>query len=186
MTLSLPRFRRLAYVSQVGPVLTFLSVFLMSTFIHGQVPPANEDESLVVMGQLPDPLAGRDGHLITDRTAWPKQREYLLELIGENEYGFAPSQPAKVAWKVVEQGWMFDGKTKRTQIVVTLSTEASELNIDFVLFSPTQLKTAKGCFLGLNFQGNHTVDKDPALRIPNSWVANSKETGITDNHATAQ
>ena len=71
-------------------------------------------------------------------------------------------------------------------MVVTLSTEASELNIDFVLFSPAQVKTAKGCFLGLNFQGNHTVDKDPALRIPTSWVANSKETGITDHRATAQ
>lgn len=186
MTYSLPRFRRLESVSQVGPVLTFLSVFLMSTFIHGQVPPANEDESLVVMGQLPDPLAGRDGQLIADPTAWPKQREYLLQLIGENEYGFAPTRSAKVSWTVVEQGWMFDGKTKRTQMVVTLSTEASELSIDFVLFSPAKLKTAKGCFLGLNFQGNHTVDKDPSLRIPSSWVANSKETGITDHRATAQ
>ena len=156
----------------------------MSTSIQGQIPPANEDESRVVMGDLPDPLIGPDGSTISDAKGWPKQHEYLVKLIGEHEYGFAPTQTARVAWEVVEQGLMFDGKTKRTQMVVNLATESGELKIDFVVFTPTQLKKSNGCFLGLNFQGNHTVDKDLSLRVPTSWVANSTETGIADHRAT--
>jgi hypothetical protein len=149
--------------------------------VLGQLPAANEVESLVDMGQLPDPLLGPDGKRISDPTLWPKQQAYLLGLIGENEYGFAPSEPCKLRWEIVEQGSMFRGKTQRTQIVVHLSTDSSKLDIDLAIFAPTESTHAKGCFLGLNFQGNHTVDSDPSLRMPSTWVENDANLGITDN-----
>lgn len=178
------RFPALPPNDSIACFLVLIMTFSTSPNLIGQIPSANQDESLVVMGELPDPLMGPDGMKVSDANAWEGQRQYLLKLLAENEYGFAPTQPAKVAWEVVEQGSMHQGKTNRTQFVVTFTTESGEHQVDLVLFSPANIKMAKGCFLGLNFQGNHTVDKDTSLRLPSSWVANSKETGIADNRAT--
>ena len=65
-----------------------MSACLMTTPLtaEGQVPKANQDEALVTMSPLPDPLVGVDGTRITDAKQWPAQRERLLKLIGENEF----------------------------------------------------------------------------------------------------
>ncbi len=151
-----------------------------------QVPKANEDESLVVMSPLPDPLLRVDGTRITDAKDWPAQRARWMQLIAENEYGISPSEPAAVTWVLVEEGLMNNDKTKRQQFVVQLKTTAGSIDIDYVLFSPNQLGKVKGTFLGLNFQGNHTIDPSPALRLPKGWVANDVKTGITGNRATEE
>ena len=41
-------------------------------------------------------------------------------------------------------------------------------------------------FLGLNFDGNHTVYPDSAIYLPDEWVGNEKEFGMTNNRATAR
>ena len=167
-------------------LLSFLMLFaaLNQGTAMSQSPKANEDESLVVMSPLPDPLVRVDGTRITDAKDWPTQRARWLQLIAEHEYGIAPTEKAAVTWELVEQGLMNNDKTKRQQFVVHLKTDAATLDIDFVLFTPNQPGKVKGTFLGLNFQGNHTIDSSPALRLPKSWVANDAKTGVTENHAT--
>ena len=164
----------------------FISACFMITLLtaQGQVPKANQDEALVTMSPLPDPLVGVDGTRITDAKQWPAQRERLLKLIGENEYGFQPDGKAVVTWDIVEQGSMYGGTTNRTQFVVHLKTGAASMDIDLVLFAPNKPGKSKGCFLGLNFQGNHTVDADTAIRLPKGWMANDTKTGVTDHVAT--
>ena len=152
--------------------------------VWSQVPKANEDESLVVMSALPDPLLRADGTRVLDAKDWPAQRARWMQLIGEHEYGMAPTEKAGVTWELVEQGLMNNDKTKRQQFVVHLTTSAASIDIDFVLFSPNQLDKVKGTFLGLNFQGNHTIDSSSGLRLPKGWVANDTKTGIADNRAT--
>lgn len=155
---------------------------LPTQFAACQVPKANEDEALVVMSPLPDPLLRSDGNRITDAKNWPAQREYWMKLIAEHEYGVAPTDKAMVTWELVEEGLMNQNKTKRQQFVVHLKTDAASLDIDFALFTPLAGK-ARGTFLGLNFQGNHTVDAAPELRLPKGWVANDTKAGIADNRA---
>ena len=162
-------------------------LFTTSTTTHiamSQVPKANEDESLVVMSPLPDPLVRSDGTRISDPKDWPSQRAYWMKLIAEHEYGVAPMDVAKVTWELVEEGMMNNQKTKRRQFIVHLKTDAASIDIDFALFTPASGKI-KGTFLGLNFQGNHTVDSAPELKLPKGWVANDAKVGITDNRATA-
>jgi len=79
---------------------------------------------------------------------------------------------------------MNNDKTKRQQFVVHLKTDAASVDIDLVLFTPNQPGKAKGTFLGLNFQGNHTIDASTALRISKSWVANDPKIGVTENRAS--
>lgn len=149
-----------------------------------QVPKANEDESLVVMSPLPDPLVRADGSLISNPKEWPAQRARWMQVIAENEYGIAPTEKADLKWELVEEGLMNNDKTKRQQFVVHLKTDSASVDIDLVLFTPNEPGKAKGTFLGLNFQGNHTIDASPALRIPKGWVANDPKIGITDNRAS--
>ncbi len=165
--------------------LSFASLLaaLMIPSVNGQVPKANEDESLVVMTALPDPLMRLDGSRITDAKNWPEQRGHWMKLIGDHQYGHAPVDPAKVTWELVEEGLMNGNKTKRQQFVVHLKTDAAVLDIDFALFTPVATKP-KGTFLGLNFQGNHTVDSAPELRLPKGWVPNDAKAGISNNRAT--
>ena len=149
-----------------------------------QVPKANEDESLVVMSRLPDPLVRADGSLISSPKDWPAQRSRWMQLIAGHEYGVAPSEKADLKWELVEEGLMNNDKTKRQQFVVHLKTDAASVDIDLVLFTPNQPGKAKGTFLGLNFQGNHTIDTSSSLRIPKSWVSNDPKTGVTENRAS--
>ena len=163
------------------------SLFVFSS-IQGsamsQVPKANEDESLVVMSPLPDPLARADGSIITDAKDWPEQRARWMKLIAEHEYGFAPSEKADVQWELVEEGLMNENKTKRQQFVVHIKTQAASIDVDLAFFTPNKSGKPKGTFLGLNFQGNHTVDSAPELRIPKGWVGNDAKIGVTENRAS--
>ena len=177
------RARRPFYGLNVCTLGLLACVITNQESVVGQVPKANQDEALVNLGPLPDPLVGPDGKKITDPKQWPQQREHLLKLIAEHEYGFQPNEKAEVTWDIVEQGMMFDGKTKRSQIVVHLKTAAASMDVDLAVFAPNQPGKAKGCFLGLNFQGNHSLAVEPALRIPKSWVANDTKSGVTDNRA---
>jgi hypothetical protein len=163
--------------------LSAASSFTNCQFMIAQVPPANQDEALVSMGDLPNPLTAPNGTLIADASQWPAQRAHLLKIIAEQEYGVQPSEKADVTWDVVEQGLMLGGKTKRTQLIVHLKTAAASMDIDLAIFAPNQPGKVKGCFLGLNFQGNHSVDADPAMRLPKSWMANDAKTGVTNNQA---
>ena len=149
-----------------------------------QVPKANEDESLVVMSPLPDPLVRPDGSVISSPKDWPAQRARWMQLIADNEYGVAPSEKVDLKWELVEEGLMNIDKTKRQQFVVHLKTDAASVDIDLVLFTPNKPGKAKGTFLGLNFQGNHTIDASTSLRIPKGWVANDPKTGVTENRAS--
>lgn len=166
-------------------LISFLTLLtLMHANAIGQVPKANEDESLVVMSPLPDPLVRVDGSTISNAKDWPDQRARWMHLIAEHEYGVAPLEKANTKWELVEEGLMNNDKTKRQQFVVHLTTDAAAIDIDFVLFSPNQPGKSKGTFLGLNFQGNHTIDSSPLLRLPKSWVSNDAKVGITNNRAT--
>jgi len=176
--MSFPTYHRL--------LLLALAAYMNATaaFVTAQAPEANQDESLVAMSPLPDPLLRSDGTKITDPSQWPNQRSRLVQLLADHEYGNAPPGKIQVSWDMVEHGLMHQDKTKRQQFVVHLTTEVASLDIDLVLFTPNQASNAKGAFLSLNFQGNHTVDGDPALRMPKGWVANDTKTGVQENRAS--
>ncbi|XZE45735.1 acetylxylan esterase [Pirellulaceae bacterium SH467] len=144
----------------------------------------NYDEAKIDVGVLPNPMVLPSGAKAT-RENWESHREALVKLLAEHQFGFAPSGAVELKSEVVEESTMHDGKTLRRQIVVTLKTPSAEHAVDLAIFLPKG-KKVKGTFLGLNFQGNHSIDGDPALRIPKSWIANNKDTGVTNNQANEQ
>lgn len=142
---------------------------------------ANYDESLVQMGELPALLKSNEGHRI-ESEEWPEHRKNLVNILAENQFGFAPQKSCSLTFEKVESGLMNEGETIREQYVVRLKTEHAELAMDLAVFLPAK-KTKVGGFLGLNFQGNHAVDPDPSLRIPSSWMRENAKTGVVNNKA---
>ena len=52
-----------------------------------------------------------------------------------------------------------------------------------LIFLPREPKGPVPLFLGLNFNGNHTIHPDPQITITDSWVRNNRDLGITNNTA---
>lgn len=134
---------------------------------------ANYDEDKVGPVQLPP--------LLDHGQTWETRRKVLLKLFSDQMFGHAPTAKAKMEWKVVESGHAFDGKARRQQFRVTLSTAAGELPIDLLLYSPVSSNKPGLTFLGLNFRGNHAEVSDTAVLLPSSWVPASKD-GTSENN----
>ena len=118
------------------------------------------------------------------KQAWQSRREELIQLFSDQMFGYAPKQKAKLSWTTVESGDAFNGAAKRQQFRVVITTDAGELPIDLLLYSPAS-KSRCTTFLGLNFRGNHAETSDPAVRLPSSWVPDSKE-GASENHRATE
>ncbi len=166
-------------------------LFMMASTLNAQstdVRPAMHDEAAVPKFELPSVLAGPDGKQITSKEAWPKHREYLLGIFARSEYGVLPTDPVNVAIELVDES-PYRGSDKgeiairKQQYVVTLSRNGKSVKIDLLVVLPESPKADTPCFVGLNFQGNHTTTDDPDIRIPSTWF-NNRDPGVTDNHAT--
>ena len=154
----------------------------MSDSARAQRKDVNYDEAKIDIGVLPDPLLSKTNNRITAKD-WETHRLELIRTMSEHQFGFAPTEKAALSWKIVEEGLMNEGLTKRQQIVVQLKTSSASIDIDLIVCSPVN-KQQCGAFLGLNFQGNHSIDDDKAIRIPTSWMRNNPEAGVTDNRAS--
>ena len=76
-----------------------------------------------------------------------------------------------------------DGKASRRQVAVHLGKGEKALAVNLLLYLPKKSNGSVPGFLTINFMGNHTVNPDPAIRIPTSWVRNGN--GVRNNKATA-
>ena len=76
------------------------------------------------------------------------------------------------------------GIATRKQVSIVFGETDDAPKMDLLIYLPNERTSAAPVFLGLNFDGNHTVHKDPAIQLPESWVRNDETLGITDHRAT--
>ncbi len=145
----------------------------------------NYDESAVPEYTLPDPLVDADGDRIRYRRQWSDRREELLELFAVKMYGKSPDPLPGMHFRI--RGMdpdALDGKALRKQVRVYFSDDPEGPSMDLLLYLPARRSGRVPVFLGLNFYGNQTVHSDPGIALPEGWVANNEEFGITQNRAT--
>ncbi|GAB4157764.1 MAG: acetylxylan esterase [Roseiflexaceae bacterium] len=140
-----------------------------------------DDEALVPAYTLPDPLRHGE-HLISDPADWPAQRQHLLDLFAAEMFGRTPSTQLPLTVTEARAERILAGAATRQQVMITVGTAAAQINMHTLLYCPTQVHPCL-IFLGLNFDGNHTVDPDPAITLPSQWVANNPQHGIHDHRA---
>lgn len=122
---------------------------------------------------LPDPLVMFNGDKVTTPEQWTKQRRPELKALFQHYmYGYLPAAPEKITSTVeVEDTKYFGGKATKKQVSIKYHPDAPAINL--LLIVPNQRTQPAAVFVGINFCGNHTVVKDPAIPLPTTWIYKS-------------
>ncbi len=162
-------------------VLTVALSLLGAATVHAEFP---EVSKLPSRPELPDPLEMFDGGRVTSKEQWiEKRRPELKSLFQYYMYGFMPPAPDKVESTVErEDAKAFDGKATLKEIAISFGPPDTP-KIHLLLVVPNDRKGPAPVFVGMNFNGNHTLLKDPAVRLPTAWMP-SGAPGVKDNRAT--
>lgn len=162
-----------------------LSLAAIASLTGVSLPPfqPNYDESRVPAYDLPDPLITADGQRITSSKAWlDKRRPELVKLFEENVYGRSPGAPKSISFQTLSVGNALDGAAFRKQVRVSFDSPGFGPAMTILLYLPAQAKEPVPVFVGLNFDGNQTVQSDPAIVLPTGWVPPAP--GVENNQAT--
>ena len=162
----------------------FLLALSLAAVLPAQQNQANYDESKVPSFELPDPLESEDGSRVRSADDWQDtRRPEVLGLFEDHVYGHTPAVKLRTHGVVFEQSDdALGGKAIRKQVRIFFAPKPSMgLSMDLLLYLPKDADGPVPTFLGLNFQGNYTVQPDPAIRITPNWVRNRG--GIEDNRA---
>lgn len=146
----------------------------------------NYDEAKVPAYTLPDVLTAADGKKVRDAKTWlEKRRPELLETFSQEMFGRSPARPARMSFKVasVDKNAL-GGQATRKQIFIYPNGEETGPRWDLLIYQPNSARQPAPVFLGLNFDGNHSIHTDPGILLPQSWVRDDKERGVTNNRAT--
>ncbi len=170
-----------------GPHTLWLVLMLVPLALaaaEAGAPPVNYDEDKVPPYTLPDPLVMADGTKVTSAEMWrAKRRPELLELFRTHVYGRSPAKPEALAFKVFDnEPKALGGKATRRQIAILFTGKEDGPKADLLLYLPNDAKRPIPAFLILNFNGNHAVHTDPAIKLSQSWMRQGK--GVVNNKAT--
>ncbi|NQT41581.1 MAG: acetylxylan esterase [Planctomycetes bacterium] len=145
---------------------------------------SNYDESKVPQYTLPDPLVASDGQPVTDADAWRQQRRpEILRLFQEYVYGKAPGKPAEMSFHTRSAAAdALDGLATRKEVTVRFSADPDGPSMDILIYLPKDAKKPVPLFVGLNFQGNHSIHTDPAITLSRSWMRD--KAGVDNHRAT--
>ena len=142
----------------------------------------NYDEAKVPDYTLPDPLLTIDGDPVANAADWANRRGEILSLFETHVYGRTPGT-VDVRSRVMEEAEASGGRGLRRQVRVYFTPELRPY-MDVLMYIP---RTSGPCpmFVGLNFQGNHTVQDDPEIILSDEWMREKGE-GVEDHHSTAK
>ncbi len=164
-------------------VVVFLILAALPWFSNAQQFVANYDELKVPAYTLPDPLIFNDGSVVASKKDWGKRRTEIYNLFEKEVFGTVPQWKGKIKSVIVSQkANALDGIAKRKEVQLELSNGDLKNTITVLIYLPQNSKNAP-VFLSYNFDGNHTTTTEPDVLIPDSWVGNNKELGITDHRA---
>lgn len=140
-------------------------------FAQSRDPSVIEDESKVPAYTLPDPLRMADGSRIADAEAWrTRRRPEILKLFEEHMYGRTPQGGPKVSFEVTSNDpSALGGKATRKEITIHLEGKADSPRIDLLVYLPNEAKGPVPAFLGLNFDGNHSIHADKGIKLAWLW-----------------
>ena len=146
----------------------------------------NYDEEKVPEYKLPEILVSRNGKVIKNPSDWENiRRPEILDLFEKNMYGRFPGEVITIGFETIETDRKaLDDKAIRKNIHIILSNGTDSIRLDMQVFLPSHSNYPAPLFLGLNFNGNHTIVADPTIPVTRSWVRNNSEYNIVDNKAT--
>lgn len=151
---------------------TALSSLPLMQAVTGQGPDGNLDESKVGRYTLPDPLVLANGTPVRDAATWyERRRPELLRLFETDVYGRSPRRPDRALpfelRSTVRNA--LGGKAVRKQVSIFFAAGRQGPSMSLLVYLPAAVKPAP-MFVGLNFNGNHTVSADPGIELGHVWA----------------
>lgn len=157
-----------------------LSVVLFQLLLVGksfsQSNKGNTDESKVPDYTLPDPLTLANGKAVTTAKMWWKlRRPEIMALFEENVYGKMPQKKLPVTFTVASiDNNALGGKAIRKEVIAYFTADKKGPQMTILLYLPKNHLKPVPVFVGLNFNGNHTICADSGISITKSWIAKNK------------
>jgi len=179
----------LCYGQQAGR--QFDSAKVPKAQLYSPMGKTNYDEAKVPKYTLPDPLVMENGQRVRNAKTWnERRRPELLGLFEDNVYGHTPNWrekwpkglPAEV--KSVDRHAL-GGTAIRKQVRIYFSADQHGPKMDLLLYLPSAAPKPAPVFLGLNFTGNHTVNADPGIELPEIWKNGQKQRATEDSRGSA-
>lgn len=138
----------------------------------------NYDESRVPTYELPDVLRG-----VRSAADWTSRgRASLMQQVAVNVYGVRPN--VTVPMQVLDSSMKDDGEILRKQATLRLSRLGKSINLHLLAYLPSEAKKPVPTFVGLNFNGNHTITDETDIPVTQSWVRNNEKIGHTNHQAS--
>lgn len=161
-------------------------LFCLALSAAAQPPGANYDESKAGSYTLPDPLVTNAGQRVTSADQWRKiRRPEILRLFEANVYGRGAPAPAKLEYEVVSTDRAaLGGQAIRRLVTIWPAGKRPSPPMHLLLYLPAGAKGPVPVFLGLNFNGNHGVHKDPGIPMSTAWMRASRDNTVANNRAT--
>ncbi len=162
-------------------VLLIFAILLMTSqsksSLAADLRAVNYDEAQVPAYLLPDPLVLADGQPVSSAKVWQKKRRpELLELFWSQMYGRSPERPRGMKFEVMsEDKKALGGKATRKEVAVYFTGKRDGPKMTILLYLPNEAKKPVPAFLGINFDGNHTVCSDPGITIAEQWTWDVKK-----------
>ncbi len=168
------------------PLYSFLPIFLMISSSFAQFDGFNYDESKVPQFVLPDPLTLENGDQVTNAHVWKNSRRAeIVKLFETYVYGKAPDNTSSVRFGEAEiEDHALDGTAIRKQVKLYLGGTQDGPTADLLIYLPAGSNSPPPIFLGLNFQGNHSVTDEAGIWLPISWMPEADDETVVDHRAT--
>lgn len=156
-------------------------------YSNAQPATANYDEAKVPSYTLPDLLVCEDGMKVQSKADWEhRRRAEILNLFATEMYGKVPDRNITTSYHTTFTNTSaLDGKATMKNVEITFSNGNRSLQMDLLIYIPNNLKAPAPVFLGLNFNGNHTIIDDPSVPLPAGWVPESDRLHVTNHKASA-
>ena len=145
---------------------------------------ANYDEAKVPLYSLPDPLTLASGAPVADAATWTKvRRAEILQLFKTHIFGEMPGSLPDTRFVPTEEGEALCGRALRRQVRACFTDDNNGPSMDILLYRPADAAGPVPVFLGLNFFGNHSIQRDSAIHLNTRWMRAEAQNGIVNHRA---
>ena len=174
-------FPALPSVALAAALLASSAMALDDQTLVSVTAPFPAPEKLPAQTALPNPLQTFLGHPVKTAEAWKTQRApELRRLFQHYMYGQMPRKPQRLQATVVrEDKTALGGKATLREIEVR--TTSPDTKTHLLLLVPNARTGPVPVFLGINFNGNHTLLPDPQISLPDSWMPSGR-LGVGEDH----
>lgn len=134
---------------------------------------------------VPDALTFRDGRPVRSANDWDRRRTEILNLFAKHVYGRTPKLNTGLrlqSTSLVRRGTTSNRKANWKEIAIRLTRGSDSRTVHLLVYLPANKKGPFPVFVGLNFQGNHAVDSNPEITLPEVWARDPANTETGKNN----